>query len=155
MNSHYNKTTIRTSNNLKHTLTTEHEAIQNLNNTIQIIEKTHKILRKNKICNTCTQSLGVIRGVKKTIKKIEKANKDLKKANTRMSWRWRLWQCRHVKLDKQIEKYHQISTHQMPNHVSEYQQGFQAGLADWKEDSKRIRKEAIKELAKIAKLQKL
>ena len=43
----------------------------------------------------------------------------------------------------------------MPNHVAEYQQGIQAGLEDWKENSKRIRKEAITELAKIAKLQKL
>ena len=105
--------------------------------------------------NTLTKEHEAIRGLKKTIKKIEKANKDLKEANTRVSWRWRLWQWRHVKPDKQIEKYHQISTHQLPNNIAEYQQGFQAGLAEWKEDSKSIRKKAITELAEIAKLQKL
>ena len=157
MNSHYNKTTIRTSNNLKNTLTTEHEAIQNLNNTIQIIEKTHNILRKNKTCNTCAHSLGIIRGLKKTIKKIEKANKNLKRGNTKMSWRWGHWICRHENLDKLIRNYHLISNsnHQIVNHVAEHQQEIQAGLDDWKKNSKRIREEAITELAKLAQEQKL
>ena len=124
--------------------------------TIQMIEKAHKNLRKTNTCNTCTQATHeVIRGVKKTIKKIEKANKNLKKGSTKMSWRWGHWQCHHENLDKLIEKYHQISNHQMVNHVAEHQQGIQAGLEDWKENSKRIRKEAITELAKIAKLPKL
>ena len=48
MNSHFNKTTIRTSNNLKDILTTEHEAIQNFKNTIQILETTHNTLTNNK-----------------------------------------------------------------------------------------------------------
>ena len=65
MNSHFNKTTTRTSNNLKDILTTEHEAIQNLKNTIQILETTHNTLTNNNTCFTCAHSLGIIRKVKK------------------------------------------------------------------------------------------
>ena len=156
MNSHYNKTTIRTSNNLKNTLTTDHEAIQNLNNTIQIIEKTHNILKKKKTCNTCAHSLGIIRGLKKTIKKIEKANKNLKRGNTKMSRRWDHWINRHENLDRQIKDYQLISNsnHQIVNHAAVLQQEIQTGLDDWKKDSKRIRKEANTELAKLSQEQK-
>ena len=95
--------------------------------------------------------------MKKTIKKIEKANKNQKRGNTKISWRWGHWICRHENLDKLIRKYHLISNsnHQIVNHVAEHQQEIQAGLDDWKKNSKRIREEAITELAKLAQEQKL
>ena len=74
-----------------------------------------------------------------------------------MSWRWDHWICRHENLDKLIRNYHLISNsnHQIVNHVAVLQQEIQTGLDDWKKDSKRIREEAITELAKLAQEQKL
>ena len=155
MNSHFNKTTTRTSNNLKDILTTEHEAIQNLKNTIQILETTHNTLTNNKTCFTCAHSLGIIRKLKKTIKRIKQSNKLLKNDNSKISKSWNHWINHHQDLNRQIEDYQLISNsnHQIMNHSTALQQKAQTSLEDWKKNSNKIKEYAKIELTKLSQKQ--
>ena len=57
--------------------------------------------------------------------------------------------------DKQLEQYQQMISLQLPNYWEGYQKGYQSGLAEWKDTSKKnIRLRPIAELTDIAELKK-
>ena len=105
------------------------------------------MLHTQELMHALTKEQEAVKVLKRTIKKREKTNKDLKEANTKMLET-------NKKLDTQMEKYHKMFILQLPNHRDGYQKGYQAGLAEWKNNSKSIRLKAITELTDKKEVQK-
>ena len=87
---------------------------------------------------------GTVKVVRATFRKVTKTNKDLHETNTKQL-------DTNKRQDKQLQQYHRLFTLQLPDYWEGYQKGYQRGLAEWKDTSKKnIRLRPIAELINIA-----
>ena len=110
------------------------------NNSTTYFNPALAMLQVQELMQALTKEQETVKVLRTTIRKKEKTNKDLNETNTKQLET-------NKKQDKQLEKYHKMITLQLPNHWDGYQKGYQAGLAEWRDKSKKnIRLKAITEL---------
>ena len=106
------------------------------------------MLQIQELTQALAKEKGTVKVVRATFRKGTKTNKDLHETNTKQL-------DTNKRQDKQLEQYHKMITLQLPNHMDGYQKGYQSGLAEWKDRSKKnIRLRPMAELTDIAELQK-
>ena len=104
------------------------------------------MLQIQELTQALTKEQGTVKVLRATIRKVAKTNKNWHEVNTKQL-------DTNKRQDKQLQQYHQIISLQVPNYWEGYQKGYQLGLAEWKDTSKKnIRLRPIAELTNIAEL---
>ena len=117
-------------------------------NSTSYFDPAAAMLQIQELTQALTKEQGTVKVLRATIRKVAKTNKNLNEVNTKQLETNR-------RQDKQLEQYHQIISLQVPNYWEGYQKGYQLGLAEWKDTSKKnIRLRPIAELTDIAELKK-
>ena len=118
------------------------------NNSTSYFDPAIAMLQIQELTQALTKEQETVKVLRTTIRKKEKTNKNLNEISTKQLETNR-------RQDKQLEQYQQMISLQLPNYWEGYQKGYQSGLAEWKDRSKKnIRLRPIAELTDIAELQK-
>ena len=117
-------------------------------NSTSYFDPAAAMLQIQELTQALTKEQGTVKVLRATIRKVAKTNKNLHETNTKQL-------DTNKRQDKQLQQYHRLFTLQLPDYWEGYQKGYQRGLAEWKDTSKKnIRLRPIAELTDIAELKK-